>query len=157
MYIVIIYLIIAIFITFFIVLSLLVNQKYRMKSNSLVKRRAENLYSKDFPDKKIEDLEKEIEIIADKLIDYQQTNRYTENLREKAKKDYKIKILKKLCLDDAKIVNYRNKKMKAKVKFKDYDEEYYMLMNLNIVNKGRIFLNSYKILKSRIKIKEETF
>ena len=153
----IIYFIVSIFISFSIIIILLVNQRYKLKSGSLIQKGIEDSYNKDFPNKKIEDLEKEIQIVADKLIENQKTNRYTENLREKAQKDYKIKILKKLCLDDAKIVNYRNKKMKAKVKFKDYDEEYYMLMNLKLVSKGRIFLNSYKILKNRIKIKEETF
>ena len=47
--------------------------------------------------------------------------------------------------------------MKAKVKFRDFNDEYYMLMDMKVVSKGRIFLNSYKVLKNRIRIKKETF
>ena len=157
MYLIIIYIILSIFVAFGIVLYLLSNQKYNLKNESILKKESEEQYKKDFPNKSIKDVEREIEIIADKLVDNQETNRYTENLRQKAKKDYKIKILKKLCLDNAKIVNYKNKKMKAKVKFRDFNDEYYMLMDMKVVSKGRIFLNSYKILKNRIRIKKETF
>ena len=157
MYLIIIYIILSIFVAFGIVLYLFSNQKYNLRNESVLKKQSEEQYKKDFPNKSIKDIEREIEIIADKLVDNQETNRYTENLREKAKKDYKIKILKKLCLDNAKIVNYKNKKMKAKVKFRDFNDEYYMLMDMKVVSKGRIFLNSYKVLKNRIRIKKETF
>lgn len=157
MYLIIIYIILSIFVAFGIILYLLSNQKYILINESIVKKESEKLYKNDFPNKTIKDIEREIEIIADKLIDNQETNRYTERLREKAEKDYKIKILQKLCLENAKIVNYKNKKMKAKVKFRDFNEEYYMLMDMKVVSRGRIFLNSYKILKNRIRIKKETF
>ena len=157
MYLIVIYIILSIFIAFGIALYLFTNQKYNLKKDSVVEQEYKNLYRQDFPSKSIKDIEREIEIIADKLIENQQTNRYTERLREKAKNDYKIRILKKLCLDNAKIINYKNKKMKAKVKFKDFNDEYYMLMDMKVVSKGRIFLNSYKVLKNRIIIKKETF
>jgi len=157
MYLMVIYVILSIFVAFGIVLYLLANQKYILTNESILKKESENLYEKDFPSKSVKEIEREIEIIADKLLYNQETNRYTEKLRQKAKKDYKVKILRKLCLDNAKIINYKNKKMKAKVKFKDYNEEYYMLMDMKVVSKGRIFLNSYKILKNRIRIKKETF
>lgn len=153
---IVIYIILLILITLGVILYLVENQKYNLKNDSIVRKEAEELYKKDFPNKEIIDLEKELETVADKLIFNEQTNRYTEKLRQKAKNDYKIKIIKKLCLDNAKIVNYKNKKMKAKVKFKDFKEEYNMLMDIRVVSKGKIFLKSYKILKNRIKIKEET-
>lgn len=157
MYLIVIYIILSIFISFGIILYLLSNQKYHLTNESILKKESEEQYKKDFPNKSIKDIEREIEIIADKLVYNQETNRYTANLREKAKYDYKIKILKKLCLDNAKIINYKNKKMKAKVKFRDYNDEYYMLMDMKVVSRGRIFLNSYKVLKNRIRIKKETF
>ena len=87
--------ILSIFVAFGVVLYLLANQKYILTNESILKKESENLYEKDFPSKSVKEIEREIEIIADKLLYNQETNRYTEKLRQKAKKDYKVKILRK--------------------------------------------------------------
>ena len=69
--------------------------KYNIKNNeSIIAKEAEENYLKDFPKYTIKDLKIEIEKIADILIENQESNRYTDILREKVKKDYRIKAIK---------------------------------------------------------------
>lgn len=146
----------SIIISFLFILYLLENQKYKMNKKSIVEEEAEKLYINDYKLQNISDLERQIRIVTKRFINFKDCNRYTLRLVNKAKKDKKIDKIKNLLLEEIKILKYRNNKLKTKVKFKNTDSEYFLLMKMKTVFNGRIFLKSYKILENRIKIKEET-
>ena len=146
----------SIIISFLFILYLLENQKYKMNKKSIVEEEAEKLYINDYKLQNISDLERQIRIVTKRFINFKDCNRYTLRLVNKAKKDKKINKIKNLLLEEIKILKYRNNKLKTKVKFKNTDSEYFLLMKMKTVFNGRIFLKSYKILENRIKIKEET-
>ena len=146
----------SIIISFLFILYLLENQRYKMNKKSIVEEEAEKLYINDYKLQNISDLERQIRIVTKRFINFKDCNRYTLRLVNKAKKDKKIDKIKNLLLEEIKILKYRNNKLKTKVKFKNTDSEYFLLMKMKTVFNGRIFLKSYKILENRIKIKEET-
>lgn len=154
MYQIIILIITAIIISFIIILYLVENQKYKVNEGSIIEKKAKELYVKEYPNTDIKDLERQIRIVAERFVDFKDSNRYTGRLVQKAKGDYKVKKIKKLLLDDIKIINYHNKSLKARVRFKDLNSEYFFIMKMKTVYSGRIFLRSYKILKNNIKNKE---
>ena len=156
MYQIIIVVVTAIIISFLFILYLLDNQRYKMNKKSIVEEEAEKLYINDYKLQNISDLERQIRIVTKRFINFKDCNRYTLRLVNKAKKDKKIDKIKNLLLEEIKILKYRNNKLKTKVKFKNTDSEYFLLMKMKTVFNGRIFLKSYKILENRIKIKEET-
>lgn len=156
MYQIIIVVVTSIIISFLFILYLLENQRYKMNKKSIVEEEAEKLYINDYKLQNISDLERQIRIVTKRFINFKDCNRYTLRLVNKAKKDKKINKIKNLLLEEIKILKYRNNKLKTKVKFKNTDSEYFLLMKMKTVFNGRIFLKSYKILENRIKIKEET-
>ena len=156
MYQIIIVVVTSIIISFLFILYLLENQRYKMNKKSIVEEEAEKLYINDYKLQNISDLERQIRIVTKRFINFKDCNRYTLRLVNKAKKDKKIDKIKNLLLEEIKILKYRNNKLKTKVKFKNTDSEYFLLMKMKTVFNGRIFLKSYKILENRIKIKEET-
>ena len=156
MYQIIIVVVTSIIISFLFILYLLENQRYKMNKKSIVEEEAEKLYINDYKLQNISDLERQIRIVTKRFINFKDCNRYTLRLVNKAKKDKKIDKIKNLLLEEIKILKYRNNKLKTKVKFKNTDSEYFLLMKMKRVFNGRIFLKSYKILENRIKIKEET-
>ena len=122
--------------------------KYEViKDESLLAKEAEEKYLAEFPNYTIKDLKLEIEKIAEILIDSQESNRYTEILRQKAKNDKKMEKLRDAVLDDTQIMKYNRKQLKAKVKYKDYDCKYSIVLNMSTVARGRVFLNNYYIYK----------
>lgn len=125
------------------------NAQYKVKNESELKKEAEERYLSEFPDYTLYSLKSEIEKIADILIDNQPSNRYTELLREKAAKDEKVKELKNAAAQDVDIIKYNKGNLKAKLKFKDYEYNYSMILNLSTVARGRVFLNNYTILKQK--------
>lgn len=86
---------ICLILTFFIIIGLfilfafLINdiRKGRYKVNdSIISQEAENKYGILYPENSISDLKDEIEKIAELLIAGEESNRYTELLRQKARK-----------------------------------------------------------------------
>ncbi len=140
----------ALIIAFGLIIRDIRNAKYKVKEESTVEKEAEEKYLKDFPDYTIFSLKVEIEKIADILIDNEQSNRYTEALREKSLKDEDIKSLKNAVLENVEIVRYSNGSLIAKIKYRDYDYNYSMVFKLSTVSRGRVFLDNYIIYKERI-------
>ena len=108
-------------------------------------------YQKDYPNKKIKDLKNEIEEVANRFVDNQSSNRYTENLRERANQDELIKKLHNEFVDDVKIVKYKDKKLRAKVDYVLEDKKYSLLFDMITVSTGRVFLKKYNVLRERYK------
>lgn len=144
----IIILIISIFVAFSFILNEYNAGKYNVNNGILEENSLEN-YKKDYPNKDVDDLKVEIEKIADRLIDNLESNRYTDKVREKAKKDKRIKLLKNEIADDVKIINYKDKKLKAKVNYILDNNEYSLIFDMITVNRGRVFLKKYNLMKQR--------
>lgn len=125
------------------------------KYNSLGSEFEENNirnYEKDYPNKNSEDLKIEIEKIADRLISNQESNRYTNQLKEKVQKDERINPFRNQIVDDVKILKYSNNKLKAKVEYSLKDEKYSLIFDMIIVNSGRTFLKKYNLMKQKMKM-----
>lgn len=144
----IIILIISIFVAFSFILHEYNAGKYNVNNGILEESSLEN-YKKDYPNKDVDDLKVEIEKIADRLIDNLESNRYTDKVREKAKNDKRIKLLKNEIADDVKIINYKDKKLKAKVNYILDNNEYSLIFDMITVNRGRVFLKKYNLMKQR--------
>lgn len=134
----------------FLILQDVDNAEYDV-TKSEISEKAEKEYVKEFPNYTVKKLKQEIESIANILVDNQESNRYTEVLREKAHKDDNIKKLKNAILEDVDIVKYQKGSLKAKVNYYDRDYKYSMVFNLSPVSRGRVFLNKYKIYKDSLK------
>ena len=109
-------------------------------------------YRKDYPEKRIRDLKSDIEEVANRLVENEECNRYTENLRKKASKDKDIKRLSNEFVDDVKILKYKDKKLRAKVDYLLDDKKYSLLFDMDTVSKGKVFLRKYNILKEKNKL-----
>jgi hypothetical protein len=123
--------------------------KYKLKFNGKNNNEEENFnnFHKDFPDKDMQSLKIEIEKISDMLLDNQESNRYTYKIQEKAKNDYKLDEFRNEIPDSVDILNYKDGKLKAQVNYLTDGKECTLIMYMNIVKKGRIFLNNYKTMK----------
>ena len=142
---------VIILIVFLLIIKDVNKGKYNVKESdgSALSKEAEEKYLKQFPNYTIKDLKLEIEKIADILVDNQESNRYTEVLRQKAKNDDKIKRLKDTVIQDVDIMKYNRGILKAKVKYKDFENEYSLVLNMNTVTRGRVFLNNYYVFKEQ--------
>lgn len=143
-------LIIAMLIAFTIILYEYNSGKYNVE-NSLIEEKSLEDYQKDYPSKTTEELKIEIEKIADRLIDNLKSNRYTEKIRKKAEDDEEIRKLKNQIVDNVKIINYKDKKLKARVDYNLEDLEYSLIFDMITVNRGRVFLKKYKLMKQKLK------
>lgn len=124
--------------------------KYKMKNNtSLVQKESEERFEKEYPNKSITDLKIEIEKISDMLLDNQESNRYTDKIKDKAKNDIRLDGFRNAIVDNVEIIKYKQGKLKAQVNYvlEKEEEEYTLLMYMNIVKKGRAFLTNYKTIK----------
>ena len=123
--------------------------KYKLRYTEENYIEKESLYrlQNDFPSKDISDLKIEIEKISDMLLDNQESNRYTYNIRQKAKNDYKLEEFRKEIPDSVEILNYKNGKLKAQVNYNLGQTEYILIMYMNILKRGIVFLNNYKTMK----------
>ncbi len=144
----------SILIAFAIVIKDIRAGKYKLKSNtdSFLSIDAEKRYKEQFPEHSIIKLKQEIEKVADILIENEESNRYTEALRQKANKDARIRQLRDAAIENVEIVKYVNDVLKARIKYKDYEYEYSLILSMNTVATGRVFLNDYFIFKDKIKI-----
>ncbi len=138
----------SILIAFAIVIRDIKNGKYEVtEEETILSKEAEEKYLKEFPNHSIEDLKLEIEKVADIFVDNQESNRYTELLRQKAKNDEKISKLKDAVIEDVEIIKYNRGILKARINYKDYVYKYKLILNMNTVTRGRVFLNNYFVFK----------
>ncbi|MCI8309401.1 MAG: hypothetical protein HFJ45_04225 [Clostridia bacterium] len=142
---------ISILISYVLIIDYIRKGKYKVKDDaSILSKEAEDRYFKEFPEYTIQDLKLEIEKVADILINNESSNRYTEALRQKAKNDDKIKVLKDSVVDKVEIIKYVDGVLKARVKYRDNNHEYSLILSMNTVTTGRVFLNSYYIFKDKL-------
>lgn len=126
--------------------------KYKMKNN--YSEREEELvknYESKYPNKSAQDLKIEIEKISDMLLGNEDSNRYTYKIQKKAKDDIKLDEFRKTIPNSVNILDYKNNKLKAQVNYLDENNEYTIIMYMNIVAKGRVFLKKYKTMKRVLK------
>ena len=88
------------------------------------------------------------------MIAGEESNRYTELLRRKAQKDVRVQELKDAIVENVELVKYVGDVLKARIKYKDYDYEYALILSFSTVTAGRVFLNSYFIFKNKMIMKE---
>jgi hypothetical protein len=144
--------IVSILITYILIIRDIGNGVYKVKNNnSILAKEAEEKYSKKFPEHTLDDLNLEIEHVADLFINIEPSNRYTEALRQKAKNDEKIKVLKDAVFEEVELIKYVDDVLKARVKYRDYENRYSLILSMNTVTLGRIFLNNYYIYKEKNK------
>ena len=94
--------------------------KYTLSEDkSILSMKSEEKYLKEFPNYTIEALKTEIAKIADMLLKNQESNRYTEVLREKANKDEQVKVLKEAVVDKVDLIKYNDGDLKARIRYKD--------------------------------------
>lgn len=140
--------IVSILIVFGFILHQYNTGKYNVNNGFFEKNSIEN-YKKDYPNKSIEDLKVEIEKIADRLMEDQDSNRYTNKMKEKFQNDRRIEPLRNQFIDDVKIMNYQDKKLKAKVNYIVENDEYSLIFDMITVNRGRVFLKKYNLMKQK--------
>ena len=147
-------LLVIISIAFLIVFSFILYQyssgKYSSLGNEFEEKNI-NSYESDYPNKNGDELKIEIEKIADRLINNQNSNRYTNQIKDKVQKDERIDPFRNQIADDVKIIKYNNNKLKAKVIYSLEDEKYSLIFDMITVNRGRVFLKKYNLMKQKIK------
>lgn len=123
--------------------------KYKIKSCGKNISEEESLanFQRDFPEKDMNFLKIEIEKISDMLLDNEESNRYTYKIQEKAKNDYKLDEFRNEIADSVEILDYKKGKLKAQVNYLLGKTEYTLIMYMDIVKKGRVFLKNYKSMK----------
>lgn len=125
--------------------------KYKMKSNSsIMQDESIKAFKEEYPEKDIEDLKSEIETISDMLLDNRESNRYTGRIQEKAKNDSRLDNIRKEIAHSVEILRYKKGKMMAQVDYHLNNSEYTLIMNMVIVNRGRAFLKSYRVMKRNL-------
>lgn len=147
------FIIIGLFILFGLLINDIRQGRYNVK-DSILTQEAENKYGILYPEKSIQDLKDEIEKVAELLVAGEESNRYTELLRQKAQKDTRIKEINDAIIENVELIKYVNDVLKARIKYKDYDNEYTLILSFNIVTAGRVFLDSYFVFKTKIAVKD---
>lgn len=123
--------------------------KYKLISDEeeIIEKSKLEKFQKDFPEKNIDALKIEIEKISDMLLDNQESNRYTYKVQEKAKNDFKLQEFRNEIPDGVEIIDYNKGKLTAQVSYISGKIEYILIMYMDIVKKGRVFLKNYKSMK----------
>ena len=119
------------------------NQKLKSQS-----QRFEN----EYPHKTAKDLKIEIEKISDMLLGNEESNRYTYRLQEKASNDRKLERIRKIIPDNVSLLTLKDHKLKAQVNYLNENKEYTIIMYMDVVAKGRVFLKKYKTMKREVEI-----
>lgn len=147
-------LLVIISIAFLIVFSFILYQyssgKYSSLGNEFEEKNIKS-YESDYPNQNGDELKIEIEKIADRLINNQNSNRYTNQIKDKVQKDERIDPFRNQIADDVKIIRYNNNKLKAKVMYSLENEKYSLIFDMITVNRGRVFLKKYNLMKQKIK------
>lgn len=81
------------------------------------------------------------------LLDNEESNRYTYRIQEQAKNDYRLDEFRDRIADSVEIINYKDGKLKVQVNYPVGKIEYTLIMYMDIVKKGRVFLKKYKSMK----------
>lgn len=144
------FIIIGLFILFGFLIKDIRNGQYEVGKDSILSKEAENKYGILYPDNSISELKDEIEKIAELLIAGEESNRYTEILRQKAIEDERIKEIKDTVVENVELIKYVDNNLKARIKYKDFNNVYTLILSFNTVSKGRIFLNKYFVFKKKI-------
>ena len=117
------------------------------KENELIKR-----FENEYPNKTAKDLKIEIEKISDMLLGNEESNRYTYRLQEKASNDRKLETIRKIIPDNVSLLTLKDHKLKAQVNYLNENKEYTIIMYMDVVAKGRVFLKKYKTMKREVEI-----
>ena len=117
------------------------------KENELIKR-----FENEYPNKTAKDLKIEIEKISDMLLGNEESNRYTYRLQEKASNDRKLERIRKIIPDNVSLLTLKDHKLKAQVNYLNENKEYTIIMYMDAVAKGRVFLKKYKTMKREVEI-----
>ena len=144
------FIVIGLFILFGFLIKDIRDGQYKVNEDSILTKNAENKFGILYPEKSIEDLKNEIEKIAELLSAGEESNRYTELLRKKALNDERIQEIKDAVVENIELVKYVNDNLKARIKYKDYYNEYTLILSFSTVTSGRIFLNNYFVFKNKI-------
>ena len=144
------FIIIGLFILFGFLIKDIRNGQYEVGKDSILSKEAENKYGILQPDNSISELKDEIEKIAELLIAGEESNRYTELLRQKALSDKRIKEIQDTVVENVELVKYVNDNLKARIKYRDFNNVYTLILSFSTVTKGRIFLNKYFVFKKKI-------
>jgi len=147
------FIIIGLFILFGFLIYDIRKGRYKV-DGSILAQEAEEKYGVLFPNNAISDLKSEIEKVAELLVAGEECNRYTEKLREKAKEDERIQEIRNSVVENVELVKYVNDVLKARIKYKDFENEYTLILSFNTVSGGRVFLNDYFIFKNKIVVEE---
>lgn len=126
--------------------------KYKMINNNT--ENEENLikeFESKYPNKTAKDLKIEIEKISDMLLGNEESNRYTYQIQQKASKDVTLDKIRTTVVDSVNLLDFKGNKIKAQVNYLEENSEYTIIMYMNIVAKGRVFLKNYKTMKRTVK------
>lgn len=143
------FIIIGLFILFAFLISDIRKGRYKV-NDSILSQEAEDKYGILHPENSINDLKDEIEKVAELLIAGEESNRYTELLRQKAQNDERIQEISDAVSENVELVKYVNDVLKARIKYRDYENEYTLILSFSIVTAGRVFLNNYFVFKNKI-------
>lgn len=81
------------------------------------------------------------------LLGNEESNRYTAKIQRKASKDSKLDKIRKTIPDSVNLLKFKDDELEAQVNYIDQENEYTIIMYMNIVAKGRVFLRNYKTMK----------
>ena len=112
---------------------------------------AEEKYLLEFPKRDSEKLKYEVGKIAELLVGNQECNRYTNYLRKKVSQNKIIKQIQNSKETEINILSYDNNKMKAEITYKDLVKEYSLILDMNTVSQGRLFVRDFNIRKKLFK------
>ena len=86
------------------------------------------------------------------LLGNEESNRYTYRLQEKASNDRKLERIRKIIPDNVSLLTLKDHKLKAQVNYLNENKEYTIIMYMDVVAKGRVFLKKYKTMKREVEI-----
>lgn len=147
------FIILGLFILFGFLIYDIRKGRYKV-DDSILTKEAEDKYGILFPENSINELKDEIEKVAELLIAGEESNRYTELLRKKAEDDERIQEIKDAVVENVELVKYVDDVLKARIKYRDYNNEYTLILSFSTVTGGRVFLNDYFIFKTKILIED---
>ena len=145
------FIIIGVFILFGLIIKDIRNGQYSVKE-SLLTKEAENKYGILYPENSIDDLKNEIEKIAELLAAGEESNRYTELLRQKAKNDLRMKKINDSIVENVELVKFVDNNLKARIKYRDFENEYTLILSFNTVTAGRVFLTKYFVFENKLEL-----
>ena len=128
------------------------NGKYKMVNNDnaneedLIKE-----FESKYPNKTAKDLKIEIEKISDMLLGNEESNRYTYKVQRKAKADSSLDKIRTTIVDSVNLLELKDNKLTAQVNYLNENSEYTIIMYMNIVAKGRVFLKNYRTMKRTVR------